>query len=298
MADNAVVKKEDLSASERFMEKIVKEFGQGTSIDANLTDTQKRIVGGYFIAIDRALKEADSRRKQDNNLPIIWNNVNLNDLAPDLVHYARIGLDMTQDNMLFPIPYKNNKSGKYDITLMEGYNGRRYIAEKYAIDPPKDIRCELVYSTDTFRPIVKSATNKVENYEFEINNAFNRGEIVGGFAYLEFNDPTKNKLIIMTVADIEKRKPKYASPQFWNEWKTEMYKKTIIREACSSKYIVVDPTKIDENYQYLKMREARFAEQEAQAEIDENANRIIVDIPDEAPAPAPEPIPTDDPLDF
>lgn len=284
MADNKVATKE-LSASERFTNAIVKEFGNGTSIDASLTDVQKRIVGGYFIGIDKALKDAEARRQPDkNNLPCIWQNINMNDLAPDLVHYARLGLDMAQDNMLTPIPYRNNKTGKYDITLMEGYNGRKYIAEKYALEPPKDIRVELVYSTDTFRPILKSNTNKIETYEFEITNVFNRGNIVGGFAYLEFADATKNKLIIMTVADIEKRKPKYAADQFWVTWKAEMYKKTLMREACSSKYILVDPSKIDDNYQYLKMREAKFAEQEAQAEIDENANTIVVDIPDDEEA--------------
>ena len=287
MADNNTnaIAKTDVSASERFTNMIVKEFAHGTSLEANLSDVQKRIVGGYFISIDKALKAAEEKRDQTkNNLPMTWNNVNMQSLATDLVHYARLGLDMTQDNMLFPIPYRNNKTGKYDITLMEGYNGRRYIAEKYALDPPRDIRVELVYETDVFRPIVKSATNKVENYEFEITNAFNRGKVVGGFAYLEFTDPAKNKLIIMTIEDIEKRKPKYAAPQFWNDWKNEMYKKTIMREACSSKYIVVDPAKIDDNYQYLKAREAKFAEAEAQAEIDENANRIVMDIPDDANA--------------
>ena len=43
------------------------------------------------------------------------------------------GKEMMQENHLFPIPYKNNKTRKYDVNLMPGYNGIRYIAEKYAV---------------------------------------------------------------------------------------------------------------------------------------------------------------------
>ena len=293
------------NAAERFTAKVMKEFGS-TVGEIQVTDYQRQLVQGYFIAIDRALKSAEEERlrkneknkdheKYDNNLPVTWGNVNLNDLALDVVHYARMGLDMMQENHLFPIPYKNNKTGKYDMTLMPGYNGIQYIAEKYAVEPPLAVTVELVYSTDTFRPIKKSADNRVENYEFAINNAFDRGEIIGGFGYIEFADPVKNKLVIMTKKDIEKRKPKYASANFWggkqkvwengkqvdqetDGWYEEMCLKTIKREIYSAKHIPRDPKKIDDNYQYMKMREARIAELEAQDIIDANANGTVIDV--------------------
>lgn len=293
------------NAAERFTAKVMKEFGS-TVGEIQVTDYQRQLVQGYFIAIDRALKSAEEERlrkneknkdheKYDNNLPVTWGNVNLNDLALDVVHYARMGLDMMQENHLFPIPYKNNKTGKYDMTLMPGYNGIQYIAEKYAVEPPLAVTVELVYSTDTFRPIKKSAENRVENYEFAINNAFDRGEIIGGFGYIEFADPVKNKLVIMTKKDIEKRKPKYASANFWggkqkvwengkqvdqetDGWYEEMCLKTIKREIYSAKHIPRDPKKIDDNYQYMKMREARIAELEAQDIIDANANGTVIDV--------------------
>ena len=301
------------NAAERFTAKVMKEFGR-TVGEIHVTDYQRQLVQGYFIAIDRALKSAEEERlrkneknkdheKYDNNLPVTWGNVNLNDLALDVVHYARMGLDMMQENHLFPIPYKNNKTGKYDMTLMPGYNGIQYIAEKYAVEPPLAVTVELVYSTDTFRPIKKSAENQVENYEFAINNAFDRGEIIGGFGYIEFADPVKNKLVIMTKKDIEKRKPKYASANFWggkqkvwengkqvdqetDGWYEEMCLKTIKREIYSAKHIPRDPKKIDDNYQYMKMREARIAELEAQDIIDANANGMVIDV---TPTALPEP---------
>ncbi len=295
---------QQLAMSEKFTSKVLQEFGSNVAGALQVTDYQRQLIQGYFIAIDRALKLAEEARirknennkdhKYDNPVPVIWANVNLNDLALDVVHYARMGLDMMQDNHLFPIPFKNNKTNKYDITLMPGYNGIQYIAEKYAVEKPLAVTIELVYSTDTFRPIKKSKDNKVEGYEFEINNAFDRGEVVGGFGYIEYTDPVKNRLVIMTRKDVEKRKPKYASAEFWGGkskvwengkqvetelegWFEEMCLKTIKREVYSAKHMPRDPKKIDDNYQYMKMREARFAEMEAQAEIDANANVIIID---------------------
>ncbi|MBT9143489.1 MAG: hypothetical protein DDT29_01897 [Dehalococcoidia bacterium] len=302
---------EKLTASERFTAKVLQEFGSNVAGTSPVTDYQRALIQGYFIVIDRALKtaeegrlrknESNKDRKYDNALPMSWANVNLPELALDVMHYARVGLDMMQDNHLFPIPYKNNKTGKYDMTLMPGYNGIRYIAEKYAVEKPVAVTVELVYTSDIFRAVKKNRENPVESYEFEIVNAFDRGEIVGGFGYLEFADPLKNKLIIMPMKDIEKRKPIYASAEFWGGtvkkweggklvevesagWLEEMCLKTIKREVYSAKHIPRDPRKIDDDYHFLRAREARIADIEAQAEIDHNANTIVIDTsePEEA----------------
>lgn len=307
--DNEVAKtdqNQSLAMSEKFTNHVLREFGSNVAGALQVTDYQRQLIQGYFIVIDRALKTAEDERlrknaansdhKWDNNLPVNWNTVNLNDLALDLVHYARMGLDMMQDNMLFPIPFKNNKKNHYDVTLMEGYNGIRYIAEKYAVEVPTAVTVEVVYSSDNFRPIKKGKETRVESYEFEITNAFDRGTIVGGFAYLEFTDPTRNVLIIMSMKDIEKRKPQYASANFWggkkkekvdgkwqevevDGWLDEMVRKTLIREAFSAKHLPRDPKKIDDAYQHAKLREARYAEIEAQVEIEANANAILIDTP-------------------
>lgn len=308
-AQNNEVAKVEMTMSERFTNTVLKEFGSNVAGALQVTDYQRQLIQGYFIAIDRALKIAEEGRirkndnnkdhKYDNNVPITWGNVNLNDLALDVVHYARMGLDMMQDNHLSPIPYKDNKTQKYDITLMPGYNGIQYIAEKYAVEKPVAVTTELVYKTDAFKPIKKNINNKVESYEFEITSPFDRGEVVGGFGYIEYEDPTKNQLIIMTMRDIEKRKPKYASAEFWggkktewvdgkktevetDGWFEEMCLKTLKREVYSAKHIPRDPKKIDDAYQYMKMREARYAEIETQDEIDQKANAILIDT---TPAP-------------
>lgn len=300
---------EKLNPSARFTNNVVKLYGS-TAGRVELNEHQKQLVQGYFVAIDRALAAAEEERvrrnasnkdpKYNNDIPVVWQNVNMEQLALDAVYYSRMGLDMMTENHLFPIPYKNNKRGNYDLTLMLGYNGIQFIAEKYALDKPTAVTVELVYSTDTFVPIKKSAGNKVESYEFVINKPFDRGEIIGGFGYIEFAEPTKNKLVIMTKAAIEKRKPKYASANFWggktkvwengrqveqhtDGWYEEMCLKTVKREVYSAKYIPRDPSKVDDSYRHLKMSEARNAEIEAEAEIAESGNGIVIDTPTALP---------------
>ncbi len=292
-----------LSASKRFEEKIVAEFSGGVG-NLQLSDFQRQLIQGYFIGIDRALAKAEEERlrknknnkdhKYDNDLPVTWANVNMSDLARDLVQMARIGLDMMQKNHLSPIPYKNNKAEKYDIVLMKGYNGIAYEAMKYALDVPTSVTVELVYSTDKFRVLKKGRDVPYDSYEFEVTEPFDRGELKGGFGYIEFGNPTKNRLVFMSRKDIEKRKPQYASANFWGGeqkiwengkqitvetegWYDEMCYKTLVREVYSEKNIPRDPAKIDDAYRHAKLREAEFAAIEAKAEIVENANGELID---------------------
>lgn len=224
-AENAVVETATESIGTRFTKKVLAQFASNTGSQVAVTEFQRRLIQGYFIQIDRALAVAEEARvaknaknrdhKWDETLPVTWKFVNLQDLAMDLVRYARMGLDMQCENMLFPIPYKNNKTNLYDVTLMPGYNGIRYVAMKYALHKPKADTIELVYSNDKFAPHPKDSRHPVASYEFEITNPFDRGDIVGGFGYLEYDDPTQNELIVMPMAAIRKRMPKYASAEFW-----------------------------------------------------------------------------------
>ena len=296
-----------MTASQRFTERVLKEYaGTASQGAAELNATQRRLVQGYFVVIDRALKAAEEERlrknannrdsKYNNELAYTWQNVNMTDLALDAIHYARMGFDMQEKNHLFPIPYANKKGGYYDVTFMKGYSGIQFEAEKFALIRPKSVTVELIYSNDTFKPIKKDIRNPVESYEFEITNPFDRGSVVGGFGYLEFSEPSRNTLVIMPLKAILKRKPKYASANFWggkqkvwengkqvevetDGWFDEMCRKTVVREVYSSKYITRDSSKIDDNYQYMREREVVYAQMETEAEALECANTIPIDMP-------------------
>jgi len=306
----AVTEPTKLSQSERFTAMVLKEFNGNITGGLQLSDYQKQLVQGYFIRIDRALVIAEENRiaknknnknrDYDNPLSCTWQNVNMHDLILDIVCYAKMGLDMMQDNHLSAVPYRNKKTDKYDITLTPGYNGIQYIAENYAIEKPTHVVVELVYETDHFKAIKRNATNKIESYEFEVNNPFARGAIIGGFGYIQYQDPTKNKLIFMPLAAILKRKPQHAAAEFWGGtakrwvdgkqvdvelegWKDEMYYKTLKREIYSSRNMPRDPRKVDDNYQHMKEREALIAEMNTQTEIYEKANATIIDISPDTP---------------
>lgn len=299
MSENTQVAKAQESTSVRFMDKVVSEFGSSVG-EIALTNFQKRLAQNYFIAVDGALKMAEEKRqkktKNKDPLPVAWANVNMESLSRNVVAAARIGLDPAQSNHINVMPFKNNNLNKYDIVFIEGYRGIELKSTKYGLDVPDDVTVELVYSTDRFVPIKKDRNNQVESYELEIMNPFNRGEIIGGFYYHYYKErPEKNKLVIFTMKDIEKRKPAYASVEFWGGekpiwkdgkqtgktekvegWHEKMCYKTIYRAAY--KDITIDSQKIDDDYLRLKEMEESYDEREIAQEITENANSEEIDV--------------------
>ena len=213
------------------------------------------------------LKDAEVKRQAKSNadpIPLTWENVNMNRLSMDVVAFTSIGLDPMQDNHINLIPYKNRNTGKYDVTCIVGYRGIELKAKKFGLDCPDDVIVELVYSNDEFKQIKRDMNNRVEGYHFNITNDFDRGDVVGGFYYhLYLDNPEKNRLVVFSKKDIDKRKPKYASAEFWggekdkwengkkvgketiDGWYESMALKTLKRAAWND--ITIDSTKIDEN---------------------------------------------------
>lgn len=308
-----------VTASQKFTNRVISEFGATTANPIQLSDKQKRLVQGYFIIIDRMLKDAETKRlaknannsdhRYDNDIPYDWQHINMAELALDAVHAARMGLDMQEEAHLYPIPFANKAKGIYSIAFMEGYAGKQYKALKYAIAPPKAVTIEVVYSNDKFKVYKKSRENPYDSYDFDVSSPFDRGEIVGGFGYIEYADPAKNELVILTLNDIKKRAQK-GSPEFWGTkmtgkkvttwengnkvskdtdgWSDEMVRKTIVREVYSKKHIPIDPSKIDDDFQHFKEREVIYAQAEIEDEAEENGNSIPIDFEQERPPELPQ----------
>jgi recombination protein RecT len=292
-----IVKKEALP-SERFTNMVVNEFtstiGEGGA--KGLTRFHKRLCQNYFINVDMALKKAEVNRMKKkeqyrDKLEITWSNVNMNQLALDVVACARVGLDPSLSNQVHVIPYKNNTTNKYDVNLMPGYRGKELIAKKYGLEIPDDVIVELVYDKDHFKPIKKDINNKTEAYEFQINDPNDRGEIIGGFYYHVFDDnPRKNILRYFTRHDLEKRKPSYASAEFWGGekdkyvngqkkgkekvegWFEEMMWKTLYRAAYNS--ITIDSQKIDDDF--VRISENENKAKPGEVPIEQLANKELV----------------------
>jgi recombination protein RecT len=298
----------DESHSQRFTALVLREYNNVPGGLA-LTDYQRELIQHYFIKTDMVLKKAEQDRlaknernsdhKYDNTLPVTWGNVNLDQMALDVVHYAKLGLDPTMENHLHPIPYKNTKAQKYDVGFIVGYKGKEYVALEHALVKPSGLVYDLVYSNDVFRPHMRSLQNQIESYDFDIVDPFDRGELRGGFFYVMYDEPTMNRLYFLSKKDIEKRKPSYASPEFWggvkkykdrdtgkwveeklDGWYEQMALKTIVRFGCDK--IGLDPKKINSSYMYVEQRQAEYDARRVDEDINANANAgPVVDV--EAP---------------
>lgn len=268
MAEN----KNQLSMVDRFSNKII-EFYSDVQKGFTPNEKQKQLIAGYYIECDKALKMQK----------IGWNEVDMNTLALDLMNKSRLGLDMRLPNVLFPVPFKSKQTGKVTLNLITGYEGEKQKRLLFADEKPVDIRVELVYSNDKFIP---QKMGQGDTYIFEIPNPFDRGNLIGGFGYIQYEDIRKNVLVIMSAKEIEKHKPAYAKEDFWGKWKEKMYYKTIMKELC--KYISLDANKVQEYNElceYEENREVDFAQEEAQEEISNNANTgEVIDIPEEPKA--------------
>ena len=300
--ENKEIAKIQPSQSERFTNMVIKEFSSNSGGTVALTDFQKRLCQNYFIETDKVLKKAEEKRLKQaeskrDSIPVTWENVNMGQLALDVVSVSRIGLDPAQSNHINMIPYKNNKTAKYDIGFIIGYMGCEIKAKKYGLDIPDDVIIEVVFSTDTFKQIKKDKDHKIESYEFKVNEDFNRGAVVGGFYYYSYFDhPEKNSIRVFSKAQIEKRRPDYYSPEFWGGekdewvdgkktgnkikiegWYEEMVYKTLCRAAYNS--FPIDSQKIDDDYLLLSSREKEALETDNK-EIRENANKQILSIDD------------------
>lgn len=293
------IAKSEQSMSERFMNGVITEF-RGSVGDIALTNFQKRLAQNYFICADMVLKAAEERRlkkseKYRDLVPVTWGNIDMENLAQSVVSAARIGWDPMQANHVHLIPFKDNANKKYKLTFMPGYRGIELRAIKYGLDVPDAVIIETVYANDKFKSIKKDRNNAIESYEFEIVNDFDRGELIGGFYYHGYSqNPEKNKLVVFSRKDIEKRKPAYASPEFWGGekdvwkngkktgretvegWYDQMCYKTIYRAAYND--ITIDSQKIDDDFLRLKQLEGEYKEAEVAQEISQNANREVIDI--------------------
>lgn len=301
------LQKHEPTNSERFTDRVMSEFKGTAGEGLALSNYQKRLVQNYFIAVDQALKLAEEKRLQKSEeyrdpLEYTWKNVHLETLTLRVVAFARIGFDPAQNNHVSLVPFKNKHTNKYEITFIPGYRGLELKAKKYGLDIPDFTVVELVHKNDYFKPLKKDLNNKVESYIFQVaENPFDRGEVIGGFYYHGFNsNEQKNRLVFWDVTEIEKRKPSYASAEFWggekdnwvkkdgrnvkdgttkiDGWRNIMLWKTMYRAAFNS--VTIDSEKIDENYMKLLENERQATELISDDEITRNANKKEVGFDD------------------
>jgi recombination protein RecT len=260
------------TVSQRFTAIVIREYS-GSVGKLDISPYQRRLAQHLFIKIDQSLKDLEKKRteKDKESVPIIWANINFEKLAIDAIHRIELGLDALIPNHISPIPYFNKRLGKYDLDLRIGYAGKDYYRRQMAIDPPENVIYELVHKNDVFKPAKKSFKNPIESYDFDISKPFDRGEIVGGFAYMEYGDPKKNKLLIVTEADFTKSKNSAQSKVFWDDYPEQMRLKTIVNRTMNR--LQIDPEKVNSSFRFVEEQEDITDAVIVQSDIQDKANK-------------------------
>ncbi len=280
----AMQKTDTRTMSERFTNAVIGEF-QSTIGGIELTAYQKKLAQHLFIKVDVALKDLEAKRIKDNRKvsPYEWKNVNMEKLAIDSIHRIELGLDALIPNHISVIPYFNGKKNLYDLDLRIGYEGNDYYRRNMATEEPVNIIYELVYSKDKFTVIKKNNNQKFDSYEFQIDNPFDRGAVIGGFGYIEYKDISKNVLVLVSEKEFLSSKAAAQSNKFWDKHQAKMRLKTLVHRT--TEHIKLDPEKINASFLIVENQELAAANELpnnlATDEINQNANEEIIDIPTE-----------------
>jgi len=267
--------------SERFMQDVEKQFLAEMGDGPKFSAFQKKLVQHMYLKVDASLKAQEDKRQQKGRggTEYAWNTVDRQKLALDTVHIVSLGLDPLISNHVHPVFYFNGRKEKYDVQLQVGYMGRDYIARQHAVEPPIAITYELVYDSDNFKALPRSSEREVEGYEFEITKPFDRGTIIGGFGYIQYADPKKNRLVLVTQRDF-KRSQGASKSDFWQKNDVEMHLKTVYHRVASK--VQLDPAKVNSAaFAALSTDDPMTAEEEVDEEARTNANREVMDFDDE-----------------
>lgn len=226
--------------SRRFLSDVEKQFQAELGAGPKFSEFEKRLTQHMYLKVDAALKFAETKRKGGKEFS--WFTIDRQKLAIDTVHRVSLGLDALIPNHIHPVCYWNSHKEVYDVDLQVGYMGRDFIARRHAVHPPLDIIYELVYDSDHFKALPRSSSREVEGYEFEIENPFDRGAIIGGFGYVIYDDERKNRLVLVTQRDFNRSKNASKS-NFWRDNDVEMHWKTVVHRVASK--IPLDSEKVN-----------------------------------------------------
>lgn len=286
-----------LTISEKFVSKVEKQFVAEMGEPLSWTPLQRALAQHLYVKVDNALVALELKRSKasskKNDPPITWENVNMNKLAMDAVSRVTLELDAAIPNHIHVIPYLSSATGKYDIDLRIGYAGVDHCRRKFAVDPPLEIRYQLVHETDKFSHGVR---NGIAYVEFEQSQPFSPGEVIGGFGYVSYDDPRKNRVIIVEYREFEKAMKASKGVEFWGgeqttwennkrvaagfdeKFRKEMQYKTVVHRVCAK--IALDSAKVNSaNLAALSDAQIDDYADEMDQEVAQFANVEVLELP-------------------
>lgn len=314
----APAKADKPTPSEQFLAHVQKNVAAQLNNPMAFSDLQKTLTQHLFVKIDSALRAAEIKRlgntKKANDPAVTWANVNMLDLSLRAVHIVNLELDAAVPNHVHVVAYLNSRTRQYDVDLRIGYSGVDHVARKFAIEPPLDIVYKLVHETDTFDYGITG--EGIHYYDYKQSSPFNPGRVIGGFGYISYENPRKNRVVIVEFREFEKARRASQGVEFWGGEKTkwvnnkpsgtetvegfekEMQYKTVVHRVC--KHIPLDPRRINGETLIAMSGQLDSIDAEFAEEVAENANtqtvaleprNPVAEIPVTAESVTPEPVP-------
>lgn len=182
-----------------------------------------------LISVESALpKDFNKERFVQNALTVINEKpelakINKAQLQMGLLKGAFLGLDFFNKEC-YLIPYGNS------VQFQTDYKGEIKFTKRYSTRPIKDIYAKVVRDGDTFEEKIVDGQATVTF----IPKPFNKGEILGAFAIVLFEDGGM-QYETMSVDDIQNVRNTYSKAANSKAWKSsfdEMAKKVVLRRLC------------------------------------------------------------------
>lgn len=222
MSSNLPATQPDQTVSQKFVARIEKQFVAEMGTAISWTPLQRTLAQHLYVKIDEALRNAELRRFKDSDPAFTWANVNQAKLAMDAVHRINLQLDALIPNHIHVIPYLNSKTKVYDLDLRIGYAGQLYCHMQFGVDSPVNVRIELVHEGDVYD--AEEFRSSRGERGFKKLNPFQPGEVIGGLAYITYDDPRKDKLIEVEYREFEKAMKASKTVEFWGGEQTKWEK--------------------------------------------------------------------------
>lgn len=168
------------------------------------------------------------------------------------------------------------------LSFMRSYFGTMAVTKR--LNGVEDIFAQVIYEGDDFEFTIQKGTKKIVKHSQKLEN-IDINKIVGAYCTIIYGDG-KEFTEIMTKKQIDQAwsKTKMKSNSVHREFPEEMAKRTVINRTCKLFANTSDDSDLLIE-SFNRSTEAEYAggpEEEAQHEIDENANTESIDIqPDE-----------------
>ena len=168
----------------------------------------KQLVLSAVLAAETAIEGNDA---------VDWKHVDVPKFTNDMFRLIGMGIDFGSKEA-YVVPYRNPKTGKYDLTTPVSADGLVKLAKLYSIRPIKDFQKYVVREGDDIS--VEYGENKSWSYKPKL---FNTGTVLGYLTVVIFEDGDFDAMIT-TIEDVEERRKASKAPNSpaWTKFYTDM----------------------------------------------------------------------------